>query len=1295
MRRSTVESRSRELLPYLPQLLIEWQREDPDASVRELDGTLIFADISGFTAMSERLSRKGKVGAEEVTDIINDVFSELLSFAWDCGGGLVKFGGDALVIFFAGEAHASRACHAAFGMRRTLRRIGRIKTSAGTVVLRLSIGVHSGSFHFFLAGDSHRELIIAGPAATRTVEMESAAQAGEILISADTAALVPPACSGDAKGPGVLLARAPALIAVGAKQIKPSRRFDAAFFVPVALREHLAQGELSAEHRQVTVAFVHFTSVDEVLAEQGAFETQQRLHALVTSAQEAAAEYGVCFLASDVAGNGGKIILTGGAPLSTGADEDAVLQTARRIADGDYGLDLHIGVNRGHVFTGAVGPPFRRTYTIIGDDVNLAARVMARAEPGQVLATDTVLERAHVVFETVALEPFRVKGKSQPVNAFAIGSAQGSRERYESHTLPFVGRETEVAGLCDAADAALRGHGRVLELIGDAGIGKSRLLEELRRQRPDLRYVNAACEQYESSTAYFSFRALIRRLLDIDEAADASTEGKQLTRAVRKVAPDLAPWLPLLATLIDATVPSTKQVNDIEPQFRKARLHQVATDLLSRLLPEPSAIVIEDIHWADEASLDLLRDLARETPARPWLLLATSRPLPQQLIVTEAGGTAIRLAPLTREDTTRLVRSATAALDLSQHEVATIAHRAGGNPLFLAELVAATESGSDAEALPDSVEAVITARIDRLSANARRLLRYASVAGPTIDLELLRELTPTDLRNALGPAARRELGELAVVDRSALRFNHALFRDVAYEGLPFRERRRLHGRLGSVLEARAGGAADELAELLSLHFYHADERDKAWRYSLLAGQRSQQKSANVEAAGFYERALTVGRGASLPATELASVSEALGDVCELAAVYDKAAAAYRQAKRYFRGDPAKRPALLLKEGVIRERFGRYSQALRFYSAGMKDEYGGEGVRLRIAYAGVRYRQGKYAECARWCREVIPQAEAAGDRAGLAHAYYLLDHALTFLRTPDKPDYSAMALAIYEDLGDLVRQANVLNNVGIEAYFRGDWQRSMDCYQRSREARARAGDVVGEATQENNIAEILSDQGRLDEAEALFQEALRTWRAARYPIGIALAISNLGRLAGRRGALSQALELLREAHGRFEEIGATAFVLEADARVAESLVLSGQPDKALLTTERTLSRLVPGTEVLQAMVHRVRGYALLQSGRHEDAHAELETSLKVARTAGADYETALTLEALSHAARLTGHGNATALVIEAWKIFERLDVESTPRVPLPNATRDTEAVPHVTGADANAFSVEGHVPPAAG
>ena len=258
-RRDVAEAAALE--PYVPRLVVDWLRESPQTQVREVQGSLAFVDISGFTTLTERLARKGKVGAEEMSDLLNATFRELLEVAYRDGAGLVKWGGDAVLLLFTGADHAARACRAAHRMRTRMRHVGHLNTSAGRITLRMSVGVHSGTFHFFLVGDPliHRELLISGPAASRTADLEAAAQAGQIMISPQTAAALPRGCVGAATADGFLLAAQPRRVDLPAMTRPPLNDLDIAATIPVAIREHLLEAAGEAEHRQITVAFVQFS----------------------------------------------------------------------------------------------------------------------------------------------------------------------------------------------------------------------------------------------------------------------------------------------------------------------------------------------------------------------------------------------------------------------------------------------------------------------------------------------------------------------------------------------------------------------------------------------------------------------------------------------------------------------------------------------------------------------------------------------------------------------------------------------------------------------------------------------------------------------------------------------------------------------------------------------------------------------------------------------------------------------------------------------------------------------------
>lgn len=1266
-----------DLTPYVPRVVIDWLRAEPGARWRELEGTLAFVDLSGFTAMSERLAKLGKAGAEEVSEVMNATFARLLDVAYAAGGGLLKFGGDALLLFFDGDDHAARAASSAYGMRGALNQIGRLRTSAGTVVLRMHVGLHSGPFHFFLVGSSHRELLIAGHGVSETVAMEEGAEAGEILLSAGAAAAVPAGLLGGKKAGGRLLQAGVDGVREGVYPLPPVEGLDLAGCVPVAIRAHVGIGPVEPEHRQATVAFVRFRGTDALLADAGPDVAGEALEELIVTVQIAADEHGVCFLETDVDRDGGRVVLVAGAPQTAGDDEERLLRTVRAVADAAPRLTVQIGVNRGRVFAGEVGAPFRRTYAILGETAALAARLMSKAEPGQILVMPDVLERSPTRFETVELAPFRVKGKAEPVVAHEVRAVSGLRQDAPGRRLPFVGRERELAIIGASLVPVRMGFGSFVELIAEPGMGKSRLLEELKTQCGDMTVVSTACEHYEQSTPYFAFRGLLRSLIEPASDDDPPRATAQLVQAVEAVAPELVPWIPLLAIPLDVRVEPTREVDELQPAFRRARLHGVVEQLFTKLVPGPALIALEDVHWMDEASSDLLRHLGGQVPKRPWLICTTRRTFGGGFQAADGvppvPAMTIMLEPLGDEAAAALVGAGDRSL--LPHEVGAITERAGGNPLFIQELLASGRS-EDEEALPESVESVVATRIDKLEPSDRGLLRYAAVMGATFSGTLIGEVLADDPTASADSEAWDRLAEFVERDPytpGAFRFRHALFRDAAYEGLSYRRRRELHARVGAAYERRYADQTRDNAELLSLHFFHAQVWEKAYRYSRLAGERAQEKFANVEAAAFYRRTLEVApRLRELDRATVAGIWEALGDVSELAGLYGDASNAYRSARRLGEKNGHLEPMLLLKEGLIRERSARYSEALRWYSRGLQAaaKMGDEVKRrqvtleLRLAYAGVRLRQGHFRDCVDWCRKVLDGADFAEDLSAIAHAYYLQHLAFTSIGSREKEAFRGLALPIYEEVGDLLGQANVLNNLGIDAYYDGRWDEALDLYRRSQELRVRIGDVVGAATITNNIGEVKSDQGHLDAAEELFHESLEVFERSGYRYMLNLATSNLGRAAARAGRCDDGRSLLLTALTGFHEIKAASFVLETKARLAECAALAGDSSAALEQAEETLRAVLeegagPG---LRALIHRVRGYAFGQRGDLEAAEEAVDESVRIARDGNAIYELAQSLDARSRLR--AGRGtDGTGDEREASELLGRLGVVSQPDVPL--------------------------------
>lgn len=1264
------------LVPYVPRLTLEWARTDEQVAGRTpawqvIDGTLVFADISGFTKMSERLARHGKVGAEEVTDAINTCFEQLLAIAYAAGGSLLKFGGDALLLLFAGEEHATRAAHAAVGMRYRLRTVGRLQTSSGLVVLRISIGVHSGRVPFFALGDSHRELVVAGPAATATVTAEGSATAGEIVMSAATAALLPARCRGPARGDGFLLrappGRAPIepVAAAGADNVDPTR------FVPIAIRRHLHDGGEESEHRSATVAFLHFDGTDEILERDGASSLAEQLDEVVRTVQRAADEHAVTLLGSDIDHNGGKLILVSGVPTRLGDDEQRMLTALRQIADTPLPIPLRIGAHTGPVFAGAVGPGYRRTFTVMGDTVNLAARVMSKAAPGQVLVTPDVLDRSQLSFETEALEPFSVKGKRRPVTAFVLGAPKRAG-RSRADVLPLVGRHAEIDALERELAAVSSGEARLVEIVAGPGMGKSRLIDELRARSGDAPCIVIRCEAYESAMPYAPFWVLLRYLLGAELTEPREAVAGRLRERVAEVTPELLTSLPLLGTALDLDIADTSEIASLAPEFRRHRVDEVTTTFLQHVLPQPAVLVFEDVQHMDEPSVGLLARFTSSLPSA-LLLCVTHRPMPERFAVDPAGPvTTLEPAPLTIGQASEAVILATEAAPLLPHDVRMLSERAAGSPLFLDEMLRAIGEDGRVDSLPASIDAAVTAQLDRLPNRHRQILRRAAVLGLSFSVVDLTGLLAPDLP-APDQVMIRELDEFLIPDGAAgLRFRHAIMRDAAYEGLPFRQRRELHGRAAATIERTLGEDGDAEAALLSMHFLAAQRYAEAWRYAGVAGERAQAVFANVEAATLFERALAAARRLpQLDRSEVAAVWEKLGDVRERAGTYDRALRAYRSARRLLADEPVREANLYLKEAWIPERMGRYREAVRAVRRGLTvlEPVAGlaaerQRAELGAWYATMRQAQGRHREAITWCERAIEGARASGSLVGEAQASYILDWAWVSIGRLDRATHSQRALEIYRELGDLTGEAVVLQNLGGFAYYGGRWDEAVSLYEQGREARLRTGDEVDAAMGTCNIAEVLADQGHYESAQQHLHEALRVCRAATYRSGVAFARSLLGRVAARTGRFEESRAHYDAARREFAAAGLESDARETDGRVAECLMLEGRSADALDLADATLRASAADDENPPdaALLQRVRGYAFLQQGAFDSAGSALDRSLESGRAREADYEVALTLVAQGHLARAMGDNDrAVVLDGESSTLLSRLGVQSLPAI----------------------------------
>jgi class 3 adenylate cyclase/tetratricopeptide (TPR) repeat protein len=1243
--------------PYVPTVLLRRLVESPEDTVLTCDGTVVFVDLSGFTRLSERLSRKGREGAEQLVDTISSCFSVLLAHSYDNGGSLLKFGGDALLLWFDGAQHVERAGDSAVEMRKKLREIGHIRTAASEVVLRMSVGVHSGAYQMFLVGGSHREFLIAGPAVGCVVAMEAAASAGQILVSGSTAALLSSRCLGGETGPGVLLSRSPAIERrVGfASGWRPPDEVVASC-LSTALRAHLLSAPAAPEHRTAVASFLQFGSLDQLIADQGPAAAARAIDQLVRVAQDAADRYEVCFLGSDVASDGGKLLFSSGAPRAVGDSDERMLLAMRHIIEAEPQLPVRIGVNRGHVFTGEVGPPYRRTYAVMGDVVNLAARLSAKAPWGAIYATPEVVQHSNTRFDADSVEPFMVKGKIRPVEAWRVGRVLRAARQVSTSQLPLIGRDKELATLRAAIERARNGSGGLVEITGETGTGKSRLLSEAGDSAAGMRTVHATCEAYTRDVPYYAWREPLRQLLGIGWDDPHASAVDQLRAHLEAHADDLLPWLPLIAIAIGAEAQSTPEVDALAPEFRASRLHAVVLQLLDGALSTPTLVVIEHVHHMDEASASLLDAFAATLTDSSWLVAATRRDVKGGFVTTSQTAIQMSLEPLSREDTLALAEATDEAHHVPPHMLELAVERSGGSPEFLLDLLSAAASGSGT--LPDSIEDATRARIDALDPGERALIRRAAVLGTSFLPKLLVHVLEADSAQP-DDATWERLAEIFRRDSDGyIWFRRPAICEVAYEGLPFRIRRELHAAVGRALEPEIGRSAEAEPAILSLHFSHAGDSERARKYALMGAERAAGRFAYADAAHLYRRAIDASRASNASADEVADTWERLADALRRTGQPEATNDALSSARRLAAGNPTVQARLLYKHADIAGRRDRLTASVRWAKRGLRaldHVEGGEARGLRVqllsVLAGSRAAQGRHREAVRLCEQVIAEAEDAGELRALARCYYVLDWSLLELGRLREPANSLRALEIYRELGDLNQEAMVLNNLGTFAYFRGEWDEAVRLYQDSGASSQKAGNATDPGIVDMNVGEILSDQGRLEEAAPLLTRALRILMATGDFHSAAFVDVLLGRLSMREGRHGEGLDLIHRGVDGLARLGVESYTGWSMLILAEAQLFSGDlagADEVLLISDRLGDPYVP-------LLHRLRGVLRAGLGDHAGALEELHASLAAARARDAQYEIASTLAALRSVGVQVPGGEEECRAIEARLGIERLIV----------------------------------------
>ena len=537
----------------------------------------------------------------------------------------------------------------------------------------------------------------------------------------------------------------------------------------------------------------------------------------------------------------------------------------KNAGSGKPALNARIGIETGPVVVDAAGE-------IYGDAPNIAARVQALAEPGTVVVTARVQRQIAGLFVAEERGSHELKGVPEPVTLFRLVRASGGGRRAgQRHLTPLVGREEEIAMLMRRWERARQGDGQLVLIVGEPGLGKSRLIEEFHarlRETPHT-WVEWSCSQLLQNTPLHPIAEWGRqRFGGADVPAEQRLADLENTLALVKLDP--AENAPLLAPLLDIPLPPERAPTLPPEELRRRQLAALTNWVMAGARAQPAVLALEDLHWADPTTLDLLRGIAERGALAPLFVLITARPEFRPPWGMRSHHSTISLAPLDRDQVRHMVGELAARHALPKEVVDGVTERTGGVPLFVEEvtrlLLERGEQGG-IQAIPPTLQQSLMARLDRLGP-AREVAQIGAVIGRDFSYALLRAVAGMD--DAPLQAALERLAEADILLVQGLppdadyRFKHALIQDAAYENLLKSRRQVLHRRVGETLRDKFAGTAAAEPELLAHHFTQAGLTEAAIEWWGKAGQRSLERSALVEAAEQFTRALD--QIATLPAT---------------------------------------------------------------------------------------------------------------------------------------------------------------------------------------------------------------------------------------------------------------------------------------------------------------------------------------------------------------------------------------------------------------------------------------------
>ena len=974
------------------------------------------------------------------------------------------------------------------------------------------------------------------------------------------------------------------------------------------------------ERRQVTVVACTIDGQEPLFERLSPDEADQVLATLRAAATDVATQFGG--IVNHFSGD--ELVMLFGVPVAHEEDAlrgvRAVMALRTRVTDLAAALDprlgaglrLRAGIHVGQVVAHALRGGDRQ-FRIAGAPADVASRLNSAAEADTILLSPETRRLVAPFVHSEPARPVQLQGNAEPVIPHRVLRASDVRSRLEGAALsgltPFVGRERERALLAEHCASATGGMGRVTVLIGEAGAGKSRLLHELRdlATASGMRVLVGRCDVYGGTTPFLPFIDAVQDAFGMLEGGTASERHEAVVAAARSVNAALEEYLPLYLALL--AVPS--EAHPVPEHLRGEAFQESMLEALAVLLTlsartTPTLLLLEDWHWADDASRGALRQLVEIVAAFPLLLVVTSRPDGSTDWGSAEHQHLMHLAPLDPAACSAIAKAVLGADRVAPELAARLHERTGGNPFFLEEVcealreegalamtdgVVAAAGDSAALHVPETVQGVLRTRIDRLQSDARDVLRVASVIGREFTRGILEDVVeprdelPVSLERLKSSGLVQQVG---VVPEPAYRFKHALTQEVAYDSLLEHQRATLHASVGAAIERRHAARLDEHAERLAYHFSRAEQWQQAVHYGALAADRAMGLSQNAEALSTLERVATwVVRlpDDAVRRDLLADVmlrqerlSEMLGMRERQLEIVDALISMLAPC-----GPSERLVQVYLRQGDAFTLLNRYEAAERSLQTALRiateriDRLGERNALRSIAF--LRSHEGRHADALAKIEEVLGINHAIGDTRSEAGDLATLGNILRALGQPERAlEVLEAALERTEISANGGRYGYLLNVVGTVHRDLGHHDEALEYYRRT----------AGYMTLPHYasftlpaVAHIQLQQGRIEEALATSREAVELNRKARYADGSTMANRTLGEMLVGLDRHAEALPYLREAAALYAQLQDRENEILMYRRLASVHELLAQPAEAHALWTRLRERYLHRLELAQA------------------------------------------------------------------------------------------------------------------